>query len=61
VLRARPRHGKPQTHVDEQPAGSVAGGVEGFHAARPTSVTPSRSGAVPKLIDTAPHDCFLDD
>jgi len=60
VLRA-PRHGKPQTHFDEQPAGSVAGGRENSDPSRPTSVSPQGSGAVPERIDTAPRDCILDD
>jgi hypothetical protein len=57
MLRARARHGKPQTHVDEQPAGSVAGGRD---KSEPASDVRRRASGVPKLVDTAPDDCILD-
>jgi hypothetical protein len=57
VPRAGARHGEAQTHVDEQPAGSVAGGRD---KSEPVSDVRRRSGAVPQLVDAAPHDCILD-
>jgi hypothetical protein len=57
MLHAGAGHGKPETHVDEQPAGSVAGGRD---KSAPASDVRRRSGAVPQLVDTAPHDGILD-
>jgi hypothetical protein len=60
MLRAGAGHGEPETHVDEQPAGSVASGRDNSEPALSASDMRGRSGAVPKLVDTAPQDCILD-
>jgi hypothetical protein len=58
MLRAGARHRKPQTHVDEQPAGSVPGGRNNSGLAHFAAVLRSPPTAAPKLGDTVSPQCL---
>jgi len=52
MVRAGARHSEPQTHVDEQPAGSVPGGCDELVPGPLASDVCSCPSAAPKLGDT---------
>jgi len=53
IVRAGAGHSQPQTHVDEQPAGSVPGGGDEFVPPFFALYARRGVGVVPKLGDTA--------